>query len=249
MIDVALHYARQGYRVFPLAAGGKVPAISKERGGNGCLDATTTVELIERWWTEYPEANIGIATGRGLLVIDVDPRKTERWLESLQELAIPPTFAVKTWSGGWHLYLAAPVASRITIGTDLLPGIDWRGAGGYVVAAGSIVNGALYEIARNVPIAAAPAALLKRIASARKAKVIERDTFGHMVIPQSSRNDRLTSIAGAMRRFGVELNALFEALRAVNADHCDPPLEDDELRQIAASVARYAPADRPKGAA
>lgn len=249
MIDLAMHYAKQGYRVFPLAPGDKVPAIPKARGGHGCLDATTTIEPIERWWTEYPDANVGIATGRGLLVIDVDPRKTGQWLESLQSLKIPLTFTVKTWSGGWHLYLAMPAASKITIGADLLPGIDWRGAGGYVVAAGSIVNGAIYTIARNAPIAAAPAELLERLVSARKVRRIEHDSGGHMVIPCSRRNDTLMRIGSALRRWGVDYNALLEALRAVNSDHCEVPLEDEELRQIAASVARYQPAEQPKGAA
>lgn len=64
MIDYALAFAAQGYRVFPLAANAKVPAIPKARGGRGCLDATTSAETIERWWAEYPEANVRIATDR-----------------------------------------------------------------------------------------------------------------------------------------------------------------------------------------
>ncbi len=58
MIDLAVHYARSGYRVFPLAPGSKIPAISKEKGGHGCLDATRDINIIERWWTEYPDANV-----------------------------------------------------------------------------------------------------------------------------------------------------------------------------------------------
>ena len=29
---------------------------------------------IREWWHLYPDANIGIATGKGLLVIDIDPQ-------------------------------------------------------------------------------------------------------------------------------------------------------------------------------
>jgi putative DNA primase/helicase len=241
MIDLAYHYAKLGWLVFPLAAGDKMPAISRERGGRGFLDATTNVDAIERWWTDYPDANVGIATGRWLLVIDIDPRKDSKWLESLHALALPPTLTVKTWSGGWHLYFSMPPDSRITIGANLLPGIDWRGNGGYVVAAGSIVKGAHYEIAKNLPIARAPAALLERIRKAKRSRPIERDASGHMVIPEKRRNDTLMRVGCALRRWGVEYNAVLESLRAINADHCDPAIEDEELRQIAASVARYAP--------
>jgi putative DNA primase/helicase len=244
MIDLALHYGRSGYPVFPLTPGGKSPLISREDGGHGCRDATTSVALIEQWWEKSPNANIGIATGKrsGLLVIDVDPRKSDTWLASLNELSLPQTFTVRTWSRGFHIYLAYPRDCGVTIGANLLPAIDWRGEGGYVVAAGSVVEGALYEIARNAPIATAPAALIERIRASRKrGKVTARDNGGHMVIPDGARNDQLFRIGCALRRYGVDLNAILESLRAVNADHCEPQLSDDELRLIAGSAARYAP--------
>jgi len=251
MIELALHYAKNGWPVFPLVAGGKVPAIRKERGGHGCLDATLDANRIETWWREYPEANVGIATGRrsGLLVIDVDPRKTEKWLESVHTLALPQTFTVRTWSRGWHVYLKFAGDARITIGSNLLPGVDWRGNRGYVVAAGSIVNGAIYEIAKNVAIAQAPESLLERILAARTLARPARDEAGHTVIPDGSRNQTLFALACLLRRFGIEYNAILESLRATNADHCVPAVSDDELRTIAASAMKYAPASSPRESA
>ena len=240
MIELARHYAKHGYRVFPLQPGGKKPVIPKERGGRGCLDGTLDLNKIEQWWAEWPDANVGIATG-ALLVIDVDPRRCSTWLESLNQLALPPTFAVKTWSGGWHLYLQMPVNAHITIGTDLLPAIDWRGRGGYVVAAGSVVNGVTYEIARNLPIAAPPRSLIERIQAHTRKRIVQRDEHGHMVIPDGNRNRTLFQLGCLLRRFGLGFNAVHEALRAANADHCDPGLADEELRQIAASAMRYSP--------
>jgi len=244
VIDLALHYASRRWPVLPLTPGGKVPAISKERGGHGCLDATLDRKRIETWWNEYPAANVGIATGRrsGLLVMDVDPRKTTDWLQSVNTLKLPQTFTVRTASGGFHLYFALLADSPISIGADLLPGIDWRGNGGYVVGAGSVVNGVIYEIVRSCAIVPAPGALLERILAHRKgARTAARDTSGRMVIPDGRRNDQMFRIACALRRFGIELNAIYEALRAVNVDHCEPPLVDAELRAIAASTMRYAP--------
>jgi hypothetical protein len=243
MIDLAIFYASKRWPVFPLCPGGKVPAISRERGGHGCNDATLDLKRIEAWWDQYPDANIGVATGRrsGLLVIDIDPRKTPDWLASVNTLKLPPTFTVRTVSGGFHLYFALPADSPISIGADLLPGIDWRGNGGYVVGAGSLVNDVTYEIVRSCAIAPAPKQLLERIICHRKGpRVAARDTSGHMAIPEGKRNDQLFRIGCALRRFGIELDAIHEALKAINADHCTPPMAETELRTIAASVMRYA---------
>jgi Bifunctional DNA primase/polymerase, N-terminal len=90
-VDFVLHTAQQGYSVFPLAPNDKVPAIPKGQGGRGYLDATRDPQQIERWWDRYPEANIGIETGGTLLVMDIDPRKSEQWLESLRNRDQEPT--------------------------------------------------------------------------------------------------------------------------------------------------------------
>jgi hypothetical protein len=59
--DWAVVYVRAGWPVFPLAARSKVPLIPKDKGGNGFHDATTDEAQIVAWWSQYPEANIGIA--------------------------------------------------------------------------------------------------------------------------------------------------------------------------------------------
>jgi hypothetical protein len=247
MMDLALYYASRRWPVFPLATGSKLPAIAKTRGGHGCLDATLNATQIEAWWSEFPEANIGIATGRrsGLLVIDVDPRKTPDWLASVNQLRLPQTFTVRTASSGFHLYFVLPDGAKISIGADLLPGIDWRGNGGYVVGAGSVVGGVTYEIVRNVAMLPAPVTLLDRIAThGKRARIAARDPdSGHMVIPDGRRNDQLFRIGCALRRFGIDYNALAAALCAVNADHCNPPVPETEVRAIVASAMRYAPDD------
>src|SRR5215204_5002650 len=46
------------------------------RTKNGLNDATQKQAQIERWWQQWPTANIGLATGKasGRFVIDMDPR-------------------------------------------------------------------------------------------------------------------------------------------------------------------------------
>jgi hypothetical protein len=49
-------------------------------------------------------------------------------------------------------------------------------------------------------------------------------------------------LAGTMRRRGANEEAIAAALLVENRLRCDPPLSDEEIRRIAASIARYSPA-------
>src|SRR5262245_30141034 len=61
-------------------------------------------------------------------------------------------------------------------------------------------------------------------------------------ITEGGRNSTLTSLAGTMRRRGMGGEAIEAALLAENESRCTPPLADQEVRAIAASVGRYLPA-------
>jgi AAA domain/RepB DNA-primase from phage plasmid/Primase C terminal 1 (PriCT-1) len=62
-------------------------------------------------------------------------------------------------------------------------------------------------------------------------------------ILDGSRNKTLTSIAGSLRRRGLDAETIFAALVSVNETKCRPPLRKVEVEQIAHSVARYEPAN------
>src|SRR5580700_5902678 len=95
-LQYALNCARRGWPVIPLnwAEHGSCscPAMKCTSPGKhpltvrGIKDATTDTEWIRTWWKEFPEANIGIATGAasGIVALDVDPRHGGE--ESLREL-------------------------------------------------------------------------------------------------------------------------------------------------------------------
>ena len=61
------------------------------------------------------------------------------------------------------------------------------------------------------------------------------------IIDEGQRNSSLTSVAGTMRRSGMDQEAITAALLIHNRAHCQPPLSDREVRGIAASVSRYEP--------
>ena len=146
--------------------------------------ATRDEAQIHRWWAGTKPWNVGIACGpSGLLIVDLDV--TERSPADQQsddapvpghsadpahdaaaELArlafehgetLPDTFSVATPSGGRHHYFRAPSDLDLTISQGRLgPGIDTRGRGGLVVAAGSIRPDGGYRVIRAGPVADLP---------------------------------------------------------------------------------------------
>src|SRR5688572_7118042 len=134
------------FRVFPLRPMLKLPIIKAWQH-----EATTDEDRIHAWWEEWPNANIGVATGRGLVVLDVDCKKGKRGAESLARLdldiGLPVTMRVTTPTGGVHLYLKTDPTLRVPNSVSILadyPDIDVRGENGYVVGRGSTVKDGMY---------------------------------------------------------------------------------------------------------
>ena len=147
--DAALQYAGRGWRVFPLKPKNKIPLTR-----NGFKDATVAPSQIEAWWSKWPNANIGIATGRasGLIVIDLDgPDAIAAWQRIVREQSggVPSMadLAVRT-ARGIHLYYRLRQGDKIpcSAGQDQEKGVDVRADGGYVAAPPSIhPSGSIYE--------------------------------------------------------------------------------------------------------
>ena len=62
---------------------------------------------------------------------------------------------------------------------------------------------------------------------------------GSGAIPEGQRNSHLASLAGSMRRGGISVQAIEVAVLIENMQRCNPPLPEDEVRQIACSIGRY----------
>lgn len=77
----AFLYHENGWNIFPIKPGTKEPLAQALQGGsqNATLTSPLAEEDIERIWTEYPEANIGVHTGEPsqIAVIDIDIAKSD----------------------------------------------------------------------------------------------------------------------------------------------------------------------------
>ena len=152
----ALAYARLGWPVFPCQPGGKEPATR-----HGFKDATTDPHQICCWWQRNPAANVAIATGApGPDVLDVDqhgPAGSGFAACSRLRTAglLGGAFAiVATPSGGLHVYFPGSAQPSGRLPRHHL---DFKAAGGYVLAPPSAVGGEPYRlVARR---AAGPAGL------------------------------------------------------------------------------------------
>jgi hypothetical protein len=130
----ALRYALRGWHVFPVLPRRKTPPLTRR----GFHDASRDPGLVNAWWQERPDANVGIATGAsGLVVVDVDGEEGAVAWEELCERhgGLPETLVART-AKGWHYYLKG--SGRSSTGR-LAPGIDTRGVGGYTLAPPSLV--------------------------------------------------------------------------------------------------------------
>ena len=247
----ALAYARRGWSIFPCKRGDKRPL--DRLVPHGLNDSTTDEATIAEWWTTAePEANIGIDTGRsGLFVVDIDRQHDgpAAWAALTANRGAPRTATVLTPNRGTHLYFKRPVGVHVGIdhGKRLGPGIDIRGIGGYVVAAGSERPEGAYRWGESSIVANAPQWLLDLVTADPK-PFPTSDVPAGGCIPEGQRNGRLTSLGGSMRRRGTSQTAIEAALQAENAERCSPPLPYEEVRAIASSVARYAPGKAPPAA-
>jgi hypothetical protein len=234
-MEYALSYIGQGYAVFPLAPNSKNPFTE-----HGFKDASKDPETVRQWWSRWPEANVGVVTGRisGIVVLDIDRKHGVDGAVSAAELDLPKTLTIRTPSGGFHLFFRAPQGVIVPRRIGVRPGLDILGEGGYVVAAGSYINGSAYEIARNLPIAECPEALINL---AGKASLTEMPKSAPNKVGAGQRNNYLASLGGKLRHIGFSGDEMVAALLTVNLTRCDPPCSEAEVRRTAASIARYAP--------
>src|SRR5262249_53248813 len=139
VIDAARGYLQHGLMPIPVGPD-KRPLVDWKSYQNDAPHA----DQVDEWWTRWPQANVGIVTGKisGVVVLDADG---DEGLASLKTLNTPATTWLSRTGRGWHQWFAHP-GVMISNRAGVRPHLDVRGDGGYVVAPPSLhASGRRYE--------------------------------------------------------------------------------------------------------
>jgi len=252
IVSLALEAASHGHAVFPLA--GKLPAISKTRGGRGYKDASTDRQKIRAMFAKAGAraTGYGIATGTtsGIIVVDVDGPEA---VKAAKRLGLDSGRVVKTGrpeGGGYHLYYAMAAFKTAIKSRTLAKGLELKGEGSYVVGPGSKhPSRACYRVVRGGKPSPAPAWLTEPHRGRTGQAITPREgsrsgscsgpvalDVAGPPIPEGGRNLELTRIAGKLHDGSRDLDTLTRDLDAINAARCSPPLPAPEVATIAKSI-------------
>lgn len=244
-------YTDLGFAVFPCVTGKKVPATPE-----GFHNATRDRERIIAYWTKMPHANVAVATGAisAVVVIDldvdvevgIDGRDSMAKLEAEYE-ELPETLTAITPRKGTHLYFRHPGVD-IHNAVGVVPGLDVRGDGGYVLLPDSTVAGQPYEFTDRSNIAPLPQWLLQMLLELQRKSLSAdlkngRDWAAFITVgaTQGERDTRMTKAVGHLYR---QLPADGQRAREVMAwakvlnGNVRPPLDLKDLERIVKSIGR-----------
>ena len=198
----------------------KTPRIS-----GGFKSASRDYNTIKDWWNRWPDALIGIPTGKasGLFVLDIDVKSGVNGFEALAELeeqygTLPQTLTVTTPSGGEHRYFIMPETDEPLKNTagKLGAGLDTRGEGGYVIAPPSVnAEGKSYQyVDKDIEPAELPSWIISLLEQPKinikqsaplLTSVSDSSPYGHVALkgivaemaaaPEGCRNDTLNKLA------------------------------------------------------
>jgi replicative DNA helicase len=230
--DCAYTLLKTGKSIFPIGKD-KKPLISSWQEFQ---TRRPSVEEVDAWFKRWPDMNYALVTGKisGIAVVDIDPRHGG----VLDDRFPQKTTMVKTGNGGYHLYYKWK--EGITNKTNIFPGVDVRGEGGYVVGPCSVTDyldkgvkmGGEYSLMSTLPFLPFPFDLGHSGAS-------ERQSMTNLVsLKEGSRNDSLTSVVGKLllttnpEKWNDEI---YPVVCAVNNTY-DPPLDVREVNTIYRSI-------------
>lgn len=245
-LEAAYHYLALGLHPIPVEPRGKRPLIEWKRYQ---VEAPLADELAT-WWSQWPDANVGLVLGRGLFAVDLDGPDAEGLLETRGVFL--PAYAPRSQTGhGWHVLLATdrPVADRIglVVGPST-PGskpaqVDIRGVG-FIVAPPSVhPTGHVYRwaVAPDIePPPAAPPALSALLQTRPTAPVTPGVSWileALQGVGEGQRDATCTRLAGMLIGKGLDRETVTALLAAGFAARCRPPFPLVDVRKCVESIA------------
>ncbi|MEP2759026.1 MAG: bifunctional DNA primase/polymerase [Hyphomicrobiales bacterium] len=231
----ALFHGQQGRRIFRLKENQKVPA---ETGWQ--KNATSDPESIKALFQKHPGMNYGIVTGAdsGLVVLDVDEKKGISGSKSLKPRINPAdldTYSVRTPSGGRHFYFLSNDTS-LKNGIDLLPGVDFRGSGGYIVGPGSTINSNTYVTVTSKTAQPIPESVVQLMSPPKVVQLTAKSPLAG--VPEGQRDDAAFKYACKLRKLGLSHPEAAELVLA-KAKNCIPPFPEEQALKCLNSAWNY----------
>ena len=224
LLGTALAYARRGWPVHPLTPRDKTPLTKWKEA------ATTDEAQIRRWWEKWPDANIGIPTGRPETFDVADFDGTDSLPVYEQFCRDNPGLPQVLTGGGGHHVLCATAGRRTTSKKN---GYEWRGADAYIVAPGSMhSSGRRYEwiVRANGQIPTGPTTAT--VAASRT----ERSTLAELLVgpPDDPRkgNDWMAQVAGHFAKQTPFRDGYEALVRLANRTLSHPIAENDIAKLI-----------------
>lgn len=260
LLQSALDLAAQGFHVFPLVPGSKLPAIKDFPNR-----ATRDPEKIRKFWAAEP-FNVGISTTRfgedeALIVIDIDNKGEKKGDDELFKLELggrefPETFEQHTPTGGRHLIFRTREA--VKQGANVLGrGLDVRSRGGYVVGAGSSLPAGVYS-ASNRDLAWAPEWLRescgrsvgrkategKKLAGVDRVRAVARATEylkgpAPLALEGDAGDQTTFQVACRVKDQGVDLKTCIELMDEHWNVRCVPPWSREDLTKKVENAYQY----------
>lgn len=259
-LELALHYVSLGLKVFPCRSKaeeatdpytGEVTTLGEKTPltSNGFRGATRFQHIVNRWFNDWPDAAVGIPTGKdaGFFVLDIDNKPGGangfEWLAEMEAEhgPLPETARVMSPNGGEHIYFKYVDGTRNR--GNLGAGADIRSEGGYVVAAGSVMaDGRAYRWTVDAdgipPIADAPAWLLDLVVrrtqeqpAIRHGGVVTNSAYVNAAVDRE-----LSELAAA--QMGTRNSSLNDAAFALGQFVGAGALTESEARALLQDVAR-----------
>lgn len=234
-LEQAIFHAKQGRKVFRLKANSKKPAES-----NWQQKASSDEDAVKTMFHKHPECNYGILTGPGnnLVVLDIDEKNGVSGSHSIKghigDLDLD-TYSVATPTGGRHYYYVS-LDPSLKNRAAVLPGVDFRGTGGYIVGPGSRINGKAYTVIADKHARPLPQPIAQLIAEKKVVQLAANSPLAG--VNQGERDHAIFTYACSLRKTGLT-HPEAAALILTKAANCVPPFPEEQALKCLNSAWSY----------
>lgn len=251
-LTAALWFIEHGYSVIPISPKSKVPP--KGFKVEEFRKRLATPEEVRQWFNVEPYYNLAMITGElsGACVVDLDSHKPnydpaiayDYFSEHDGPVSVTPRL-------GNHLYYKFPTGLKLTINAGALPGIDFRGEGGYIlVPPSSNGTGNPYawvekKAIGELPLKELPDAYINLLTSANNniysrgggrdsnplsssSLVLSSSSLNQPLFTEGQRNDHIFHLAHSMLKGGSPQDFVLKTVKLIGRI-CQPPVSDNEL--------------------